>query len=198
MTPDQTNKSQSPSPSKKRNWLSIAGRVLGILFVIAISLTIFSLSDKIEELKGLGYLGAFAIMLLGNATIILPAPGLTIVFALGSALNPVLLGLAAGTGAALGELTGYLAGFSGRAVIENRELYQRFENWMTRYGAISLFVLAVIPNPFFDLAGVVAGALKYRWWRFLILAWLGKTIQSFLVACAGAGSADWVLDWLKF
>lgn len=182
---------------RKRRWLSILGRVLGILFVIAISLTIFSLSDKIEELKGFGYLGAFGIMLLGNATIILPAPGLTIVFALGSALNPLLLGITAGAGAALGELTGYLAGFSGRAAIENRDLYQRFEKWMTRYGTFALLALAIIPNPFFDLAGVVAGALKFRWWRFLLLALVGKTIQGILVALAGAHSAGWVLDWLK-
>lgn len=190
---------QTESDSKsagKRPLLVAAGRVLGILFVIAISFTIFSLSDKIEQLKTWGYLGAFSIMLLGNATIILPAPGLTIVFALGSALNPFLVGLAAGAGAALGELTGYVAGASGRAVIENRSLYKRFETWMQDYGAWGLFVLAIIPNPFFDIAGLVAGALRYTWWRFLTVAWAGKTIQGILVAHAGAASADWVLQWL--
>jgi len=192
-----TDNHEPPTTPNGRPWLAITGRVLGVLLVIAISLIIFSLSDRIEQLKAWGYLGAFVIMLLGNATIVLPAPGLTIVFALGSALNPFLVGLAAGAGAALGELTGYLAGVSGRAVIEDQPLYRRFEIWMKRYGFFALFVLAIIPNPFFDIAGLVAGALRFTWWRFLTIAWAGKTVQGILVAHAGAVSADWVLNWLN-
>ncbi len=187
----------TPSPPAKRNWRSVAGRLLGILLIIGISIAIFSLRERIEQLKSLGYGGAFITMLLGNATIILPAPGLTLVFALGAALNPVLVGLAAGAGAALGELTGYFAGFSGRVVVEDRELYQRFENWMRRYGLAAILVLAIIPNPFFDLAGLVAGALRFTWWRFLLVAWVGKTAQGILVAYAGAASAFWVLNWVQ-
>jgi len=186
---------QHPPPTR-RNWSSIVGRALALLLVVAISAAVFFLSDQIERLKTLGYLGAFAIMLLGNATIILPAPGLAIVFALGSAFNPLIVGLAAGAGAALGELTGYLVGYSGRTVIENRALYQRFETWMKRYGFTALFVLAIIPNPFFDIAGLIAGALRFTWWRFLLVSWAGKTIQGILVAYAGATSANWVLTWL--
>jgi uncharacterized membrane protein YdjX (TVP38/TMEM64 family) len=135
-------------------------------------------------------------MLLGNATIVLPAPGLTLVFALGSALNPIATGLAAGAGAALGELTGYLAGYTGREVVEDQALYRRFEGWMKRYGSATLFILAIIPNPFFDIAGVVAGALGFTWWRFLLVSWAGKTIQGIMIAYAGAISANWVLQWL--
>ncbi len=184
-----------PTPTRPR-WVSTASRILALLLVVAISITVFSLGAKIQQLRTLGYLGAFAIMLLGNATIILPAPGLTLVFALGSAFNPIAIGIAAGAGAALGELTGYLAGFSGRAAIENQALYQRFEAWMKRHGFVTLFILAIIPNPFFDIAGVVAGALGFTWWRFLLVSWVGKTIQGVLIAYAGAISADWVLGWL--
>jgi uncharacterized membrane protein YdjX (TVP38/TMEM64 family) len=171
-------------------------RVLAVLLIIAISVAIFLASDHIEELTSFGYLGAFVIMLLGNATVILPAPGLTIVFSLGAAFNPLQLGIFAGAGAALGELTGYLAGYSGRAVIEGNDVYRRFEHWMRRYGFLALFVLAAIPNPFFDIAGIIAGALRYAWWRFLLVAWAGKTVQGIAVAYAGALSANWILDWL--
>ncbi len=184
---------QRPRP----RWLSIAGRIAGLLLVVAISAAVFALSDQIKKLQTFGYLGAFVVMLVGNATIILPAPGLTIVFALGSVLNPVLVGLAAGAGAALGELTGYLAGFSGRAAIENYAIYRRFERWMQRHGLFALLVLATIPNPFFDIAGVIAGALRFAWWRFLLVAWCGKTAQGILVALAGNASAYWVLELVK-
>lgn len=187
------NKTPIDTPNKL---LKAAGRVLGVLGVILISLAIFSNSHRIEQFKTLGYLGAFLVMLLGNATIILPAPGLTIVFALGSAFNPVLVGLAAGAGAALGELTGYLAGASGSIVFESHPIYLRLERIMKEYGNLALFVLAVIPNPFFDIAGLIAGVLRFYWWRFLLISWTGKTLQGIMVAFAGAASAQWLLKWL--
>ena len=50
-----------------------------------------------------------------------------------------------------------------------------------------VFLLAVIPNPFFDLAGVAAGALKMRLPLFLFWVWLGETIKMLSFAYAGAG-----------
>ena len=67
---------------------------------------------------------------------------------------------------------------------------------MERYGSLTIFALAAIPNPFFDLAGVAAGALGFTWRRFLLAAWAGKTVQGILIAYAGAISAEWVLNWL--
>ena len=72
----------------------------------------------------------------GNATIILPVPGLIFVFALGHTLNPLVVGLVAGPGAALGELTGYLAGYGSSAVIDNLKLYHRIQGWMEKYGKL--------------------------------------------------------------
>ncbi len=186
----------TPQTTAHKRALSRIGRILAVAAALVISLTIFALRGKIGELRGLGYAGAFIIMLLGNATVILPAPGLTFVFALGSALSAPLVGVAAGAGGALGELTGYLAGYGGSAAVEHQAVYRRFEKWMQRYGLATIFVLAIIPNPFFDLAGVAAGALRYPWWRFLLVSWAGKTIQAVLIACAGSVSAGWVLDWL--
>jgi uncharacterized membrane protein YdjX (TVP38/TMEM64 family) len=185
----------APTPMKDTTQARIL-RVLAVLLVVGISVSIFVLRDRIIQLQSFGYGGAFVIMLLGNATVILPAPGLTIVFSLGAAFNPALIGVSAGAGAGLGELTGYLAGYSGRAVIEGNDLYERFERWMRRYGFLAIFVLAVIPNPFFDIAGIVAGALHFTWWRFLLVAWAGKMIQGIAVAYAGALSASWILRWL--
>jgi len=156
--------------------------------VLGISVTIYALRDRFADYGALGYPGIFLVSLLGNATIILPAPSLALVFAMGSALPPILVGLSAGVGEALGELTGYAAGFGGRSVIENLDLYERLAAWMQRAGGITIFVLSVFPNPFFDLAGIAAGTLRYPLWRFLLACWLGKTIKTVLVAWAGAQS----------
>ncbi len=97
------------APESKSLWLRIGALVLAA----AVTVVILAFSDRIAELKALGYVGAFLIMLVGNATVVFPVPGLVFVFAMGSALNPLVVGLFAGPGAALGELTGYLAGYGG-------------------------------------------------------------------------------------
>jgi len=93
----------------------------------------------------------FLISILANSTIILPVPGVVITATMGTIFNPLLVAIAAGAGAALGEMTGYLAGFSGRAVVENRKWYDRVVGWMHKYGAVTVLVMAIIPNPFLTL-----------------------------------------------
>jgi membrane protein YqaA with SNARE-associated domain len=188
----------SPAAERKPSfWTGKTFRVLVVLLVLGISVAIFAFRDRFAELATVGYSGIFLVSLLGNATIILPAPSLALVFAMGSALPPILVGLAAGAGEALGELTGYAAGFGGQAVIEDQKGYARLEAWMQRRGAITVFVLSLIPNPFFDLAGISAGALRYPLWRFLIFCWLGKTIKTTLVAWAGSQSITLIEQMLR-
>lgn len=169
-------------------WTGKLFRFLVIVLVLAISAGIFAFRDQFAALAAIGYPGIFSVSLLSSATIILPAPSLALVFAMGSALPWLPVGLAAGVGEALGELTGYAAGFGGRAVIEDQELYRHLESWMQRRGGITILVLSVIPNPLFDLAGIAAGTLGYPLWRFLLLAWTGKSIKTSLVAWAGSQS----------
>lgn len=192
-------KAQIPEASPKPStfWTSTLFRVLVILAVLGISVAIFAFRDQLVQLAALGYVGVFLVSLLGNATIILPAPSLFIVFTAGGVLNPLLVGLVAGVGEALGELTGYAAGFAGRAVIEDYGTYQRLVGWMERRGGITVFVLSAIPNPFFDLAGIAAGTLKYPVWRFLLFCWLGKTFKTMLVAFAGAYSLTLIEQYIR-
>jgi uncharacterized membrane protein YdjX (TVP38/TMEM64 family) len=172
-------------------------RILVIVIVLAVTAGIFVFRDQVSNLKGYGYLGAFLISLVSSATIILPIPGLALIFALGDAHNPFLIGIAAGAGSALGEITGYMAGYSGQIVLKNNKTYLRMEHWMKRRGSIVIFVLAFVPNPIFDLAGAAAGVLRYPLWKFLLVCFLGKTPKSILVALAGAWTLKWVYDFLE-
>ncbi len=181
----------TPEPPAQTFWTGKPFRILVVLAVLGLSVAIFLFRHRFAELAAVGYPGIFLVSLLGNATIVLPAPSLALVFAMGSALPPPLVGLAAGAGEALGELTGYAAGFGGRAAIENAERYRRLVAWMRRAGGPTILVLSLIPNPFFDLAGIAAGTLRYPLWRFLVFCWLGKTAKTMLVAWAGARS--WTL-----
>jgi membrane protein YqaA with SNARE-associated domain len=178
-------------------------RILAILIVIAITATIFIFRDSLvpseeaEDLKNYGYLGAFVVALISSATVVLPVPGIVVIFLLGEFLNPVLLGLVAGVGSALGEITGYMAGFSGQAVLEKSRYYPRLEGWVKRRGSIVILVLSFVPNPFFDVAGAIAGALRFPLWKFLLMCFLGKSLRYMLIAYAGARTIDWVRELLE-
>jgi membrane protein YqaA with SNARE-associated domain len=163
-------------------------RLLALLLVIMTTVAGVLWRDRLGRFVGYGYPGIFLISLVGNATVIFPAPSLALVFALGGVLDPILVGLAAGLGETLGELTGYLAGYSGQAVIENREIYDRLHGWMRKYGLATIFFLSLFPSPFFDLAGIAAGALRFPVGYFLLSCWLGKTLKTIVFALAGAHS----------
>jgi uncharacterized membrane protein YdjX (TVP38/TMEM64 family) len=180
----------------KEPWLSGTRlkvvRVLILLVVIGITVFIFSIRDRAEALAAYGYPGIFLLSLLSNATLILPAPGIALTFAAGAIFNPFWVAIAAGAGATLGELTGYAAGFSGKGAIENSEAYIRLKRLTERYGHWTIFTLALLPNPLFDLAGASAGALGMRVPRFVFWTWIGKTLKMLIFAFAGAKSIEWL------
>jgi uncharacterized membrane protein YdjX (TVP38/TMEM64 family) len=161
-------------------------RILALLFVIAISVFIYSVRDQAEQLAVYGYPGIFLLSFLAYATVLLPAPGVAVVFTMGAVFNPVIVALAAGGGAALGELTGYLAGYSSQGIVERGRIYDRLEGWMRKNGPLTILLLSALPNPFFDLAGAAAGVLKMPVRKFLLWCWLGETVKMLLFASIGS------------
>jgi len=91
-------------------------RIVQILTVIAILVTLGAavyFRDRLQELERYGYAAVFLVGLVSNATLIFPIPGLAVSSVLGGVFNPWIVGLVGGLGQALGELTGYMAGYSG-------------------------------------------------------------------------------------
>ncbi len=172
-------------------------RALALLVVIGITVYIYDLHEHIRDFGAYGYPGVFLVALLTNATVFVPAPGVAVVFAMGGILNPLGVAFAAGTGGALGELSGFLAGFSGQAVVERTGLYARIAPYIKRYGGWAILVLAAIPNPFFDVAGIAAGAMKMPLWRFFVFCWIGQVIKMGMFAFAGAYSITWLLGFMR-
>ena len=160
-------------------------RIISLLFVIALSIILFINRESIQYLEQFGYVGIFFASLLTNASLILPLPGVLITSAMGAVFNPYLVGLAAGGGATLGEISGYLAGFSGQAIVEKTNWHDKLERWMRNYGDITIVVLAFIPNPAFDIVGIMAGAMKIPLWRFLIFCFIGKVLKMLVFAFGG-------------
>jgi uncharacterized membrane protein YdjX (TVP38/TMEM64 family) len=159
------------------------GGALVVVLLVTVLVVIFR--DRLAQYERYGYLGVFLTTLAGSATVVLPVPGLAVVYLGGSLWNPVVVGLVAGLGDALGEATGYLAGYAGQGLVEDLGLYKRFESWMRRNGFLTILFLSAIPNPFFDLAGLAAGASGFPGKWFFLAAWIGKTFKDVAFALAG-------------
>ena len=188
-----TTTSESAKPSARIAIL----RILALAAVIGLTYFIFSIRDRVEEFTEFGYPGIFLIALLANATILVPAPGAAIVYAMGAVFHPIGVGIAAGSGGALGELSGYLAGFSGQAVIERTDIYERTKPWIDKYGGWAILFLSAIPNPFFDAAGIAAGIAKMPLKTFLFFVWIGQLIKMTIFAYAGRLSLDWLANFFN-
>jgi len=175
----------SLTPETKGKLRRIVIPVLTIAIVVFVSVCLYAFGrdpERVNHLKNYGYLGAFLISLIGNASILLPGVALSALTGLGVLLypgagiaGPVLVGVAGGAGAALGEIVGYMVGYSGRGIIENRKLYDRLSGWVGRWGSIAIFVFALVPL-FFDLVGLAAGALRFPLWKFVLICWVGRTV----------------------
>ena len=177
----ETEDSRSSSVAVERT-----RRILAILLAVIVSALIIIFRKQLAGLGAYGYPGLFLLNVFTSATIILPMPGLALAFAAGATLNPFLVGLSMGSGAAVGELTGYLAGYGGQGLVENNPGYARIARWTQRYGLWIVFALAMVPNPFFDVVGMIAGLLRIPAWRFLLACWAGNVIKATTIALIGA------------
>lgn len=161
--------------------------LLQIVFVLLITIIVLFYGNQIKEYSSLGYLGVFLISLVSSATIVIPAPGWIAVLELGRILDPLLLGISAGTGAAIGELTGYFAG-SGILVLaekKGKKIIEMHKEWIKKNSFLAILILSFIPNPLFDIAGITAGILKVDVKKFLLACAIGKSIRFFLLAYLG-------------
>ena len=68
---------------------------------------------------------------------------------------------------------------------------------MRKYGGLTCFLFAAIPNPLFDIAGLAAGTLRYPLWRFYLSAGLGKIVKSVVFAFLGVGGIRFIEELLK-
>jgi membrane protein YqaA with SNARE-associated domain len=178
---------------KRLFWrVDFAFLAVSALLVTAFAFAFFYFDFSFAQLQTYGYVGVFAISLIGSASIFLPTPSIAAVLGSGAVLDPILgiptpllVGVVAGLGETLGEFTGYAAGYGGSAVIRERAFYRSMQQWMHRNGSVIMFIFSAVPNPLFDVAGTIAGAVKMPIWKFFVSVLLGKTLKDIVIAATG-------------
>lgn len=127
-----------------------------------------------------GYTGIWIAAFLGAALMFVPVGALAAVCVAATpavGLNPLIVGVVAGSAEAVGELTGYAAGVGGKGLLERSRFYPKIHSLMSRYAGLVIFTASVIPNPVFDVMGVAAGSIRYPVRRFVLIVFAGKTIK---------------------
>ncbi len=182
----------APAEPPARMWARRIAQALGLLTVFTVAVLAVVYGEEVRDrFEGAGYLAVLVLTALASATLILPAPGAVVVGIFAEALqNAWLVGLVAATGQTIGELSGYYVGWSGRGAASRLRGYARVHRWMQRRGVVTLFLLALIPNPFFDVAGIIAGSTRFGVVRFVAASWPGRAIKNIGFAFAGLAGAD--------
>lgn len=195
MTVTNNNSNIAPKRGGRIHWLTLA---IALLVLVALSFGLAYLLGYVAEklnlplydFAWLAYLVVFGTSLASNLTIIAPVPfAASIMIAAATEWNPVLITLFASIGAAIGELTGYYAGYLGKkiAISENVAWYGRIERWIQRHGVWSIIFLSFQPIIPFDIGGMIAGAAKMPLHRFLPAVWLGRFPKYIIITYAGLG-----------
>jgi membrane protein YqaA with SNARE-associated domain len=175
---EATSAARDEAPERRSLWkVLLAIAVLGAMS----GLFLFFPIDW-EKVGNWGYLGVFVVTFVATASFILPIPYLLIVARAGMFLDPLLVTLVAGLAGALGELTGYVIGASGRDLIARGKWYDKSNHWMVTYGFWCVAFFAFVPNPIFDAIGFAAGVLRYPLWKFVLACFLGKSLKFLLAA----------------
>jgi uncharacterized membrane protein YdjX (TVP38/TMEM64 family) len=195
ITPPQEATIEQPSKLKlwaKRYWVTLAT----IAVILILTIVVYCTGGLSSDISAYGYFGIFLISLLAATAIFIPIPSVPAVILMGAILNPFLVGLMSGLGETIGEISAYTAGVSGRAALDKKERYTRIKKWMKRRGTLVLFLFAATPNFFFKLVGAAAGAMRYPFWKFLLVTLIGKTVKGAIFAFIGYGILRLILHWI--
>ncbi len=162
------------------------------IFLLSILLVILAVifQQKLSQFRSLGLLGIFLINFFGSATLFLPAPALVFVVAGGLLYQPILVALVSAVGSALGDMLGFFLGQSGKQLFGSKSKSTILQKSLTivfkRHAGILIFLFALIPNPFFDVVGILAGILSYPPMRFFMILVIARFIRDVLLAYFGA------------
>ncbi len=182
----------NPRPARIELVPGIGIGLAEILSIGALSILLFIGAPYLALLLGhYSYAGAFALALLSSASIFVPTtPLIFAIIGMSRGLDPMTLALVCGVGSGIGEMTAYLFGRGSLHLLEARNkqfgwLIKLQKSILKRHAGLGIFVLAAVPNPLFDVAGITAGLMKMEWWKFLAWCTAGRIVRFALLIYFG-------------
>ena len=160
------------------------------LLSIGLSVAFYIFRDYFKEASSLGLFGIFVVNFVSSATFFVSAPAFLTIISGGNLYSPILVAIIAALGACLGDMLGFAFGHSGRRLtkkkLDQHKTIRFLEKHFHRHGALIIFLLAIIPNPFFDAIGILAGVVNYPPFKFFAIMLVGRFIRYWGLAQFGA------------
>ncbi len=141
------------------------------------------------------YVAIFLISIIGNVSVIMPVPYIIALAILVVVLpiNPLLVGVSAGLGASIGELSAWLLGRGTSEIIEDTAYGKRLNSLAglvkKGYGIPLIIFFAATPLPD-DLLLIVLGMVNYNIGYALIACFIGKVLLAVGIAYLVRGAAE--------
>ncbi|MBO3801861.1 MAG: VTT domain-containing protein [Thermoproteota archaeon] len=158
-----------------------------------------TIGELVKVVESLGYAGAFIAGFLGTSSIFLSIfPSFLVIMALGTKLNPLLVGILGGIGSGIGQFTHYYIGYAGRYVVSEsrKKQFDEFGKKLNKYGVLLIFLFAATPLTPDDLVWIPLGAMNYPKLKALLAAIAGKIILNLVYAYSGYYGIKLLLRWL--
>lgn len=176
----------------RRQWRLLAEITL-LLIIVTGSVAVFVFRDELDSIGDWGYIGVFFLCLLSNFTVFLPAPSLMVVVSSAQILSPFFVATIGAFGTTVGEMAGYICGRIGHDVsVRFSKLIDKLSRVIQK-DFLFVFILALLPLPIFDAAGVYAGGNKMRTTKFMMSCFVGKWLKMLFYAFFFQSSMDYLV-----
>jgi membrane protein YqaA with SNARE-associated domain len=190
---------------KVKRFLAIG--IMAAMIIVSIIASVYLVKhwEYITMLEQEGLLGLFIISLFAGSPVPIPTPSMILTFTLGSILNPALVAFVSGFGNSVGQALVYWTGRGGLVFFKSLGLSLKIDensnSWIARFMRKlrmprmrefarrhvlwSVFVLGMYPNPLLMPIIMGMGAARYNFWKFYIVCWAGKTMESIVLSYLG-------------
>ena len=150
--------------------------ILGVIVVALISgWLLWKLMIQGDSLGQLGLIGVGIAAMLSHLTVVARDMFVPLFLPLASVYHPVILGTAAGTGAAIGEVTTYFLGWGVAESLEPlSESEDRIARWINKYGLWAVLMVALTPLPDTPIV-ILAGSRKLPFTKLAVVEIIGKS-----------------------
>lgn len=168
----------------------MGGTILALAAYLAYE---WSNGADLGTLAAIGYPGVFLVMLVSGTSTFLPMPALASVLAAGAVWNPLLVGIAAGAGNATGETIACLVCRAAASVVHSLDRSRWIgilRGWFQRHGFLTILAIALIPNPIFDMVGILAAVTGYPLRRFWLACVIGNCAKYTAMAHFGQSAGS--------
>jgi len=180
-------------------WLALIGGIAAVCFLL------IHYWKYLEQFQILIYLGLFFTAILAGSPIPVPTPCMALTFAFGSRFDPVIIGLIAGSGAAIGSMLVYYSGRTGRRFFPGFNISDPansfYKSWLGRLlqkirlpsimkfvnkrGLAGVFLFSIFPNPLLMPVLLTMGINRAKAWRVAIALLLGHSVLFLALAFLG-------------